>query len=546
MTEAVCKEKSCYLRSDTKLELLAFRWYAWPHLVAPLQHAMNMAFRHVPLLESYLANPQIHAVTVQDPSMLGAPFVDIPPPQSSQARELLLDTTRRGARLIEVAQAFKELNRRIQAVATGFSLDGEYERLPAALRGVVELVYDTNSHPRIRLLEELAYLQEELDDRDGQEVCVSNVRDVDRKFFLTTPRLRKADALDLQMSFDDPRIDVLASLRTRALPRQQIVEKLQLQPEQAALLDNFLTERAPVRLQPEYAGPGVRVRYFGHACVLVQSAASAVLMDPLTAWERDGSGQNLTFDDLPDRIDYAVLSHCHMDHCCPEMIVQLRHRVRQWAVPRNVCGELADPSMKLLLRRLGCANVIVCDPLDRLPLSDGELVSLPFPGEHCGLDIASKQSMAVTICGRRFLFLVDSDAVDAALYRRLARIVPRADALFIGMECQGAPLSWFYGPLLGKATSRKDDESRRGNASNCARALQAISHIECGDVYVYAMGNESWNRYLLGLEYGEDSIQVTESDKLVDLCRRTGKRAQRLSCSQELQFAPGAAPLLSV
>jgi len=544
MSEAVPKGL-WYLRSDTKLELLAFRWYAWPHLISPLQHAMNMAFRHVPLLESYLANPQVHAATVQDPSMLGAPFVDIPPQQSSQARELLQDTGRRGARLIELAQAFKELNRRTQAVATGFSLDGEYERLPAALRGLVELVYDTNSHPRIRLLEELAYLQEELDDREGQEVCLSNVRDLDRKFFLTTPRLKRADALDLPMRFDDPRIDVLASLRTRGLPRSQIVAQLQLDPQQAALLDNFLTEEAPVRLQPEYTSPGVRVRYFGHACVLVQSAVSAVLLDPLTAWERDASGRNLTFNDLPDRIDYAVLSHCHMDHCCPEMIVQLRQRVREWVVPRNVCGELADPSMKLLLRRLGCANVTVCDPLDRLPLVDGELVSLPFPGEHCGLDIASKHSMAVSMRGRRFLFLVDSDAVDAALYSRLARIVPQADALFIGMECHGAPLSWFYGPLLGKATSRRDDESRRGNASNCARALQAIGHIQCADVYVYAMGNENWNRYLLGLEYSADSIQVTESDKLVDLCRQAGRQAQRLSCSRELHFAAGAAaPLL--
>jgi hypothetical protein len=218
------------------------------------------------------------------------------------------------------------------------------------------------------------------------------------------------------------------------------------------------------------------------------------------------------------------------------MIVQLRRRVRQWVVPRNVCGELADPSMKLLLRRLGCLNVIVCDPLDRLPLSDGELVSLPFPGEHCGLDIASKQSMAVSVRGRQFVFLVDSDAVDAALYRRLAHIVPKADALFIGMECHGAPLSWFYGPLMGKTMSRKDDESRRGNASNCERAAQAIGAIECADIYVYAMGNESWNRYLLGLEYSEDSIQLTESDKLVDLCRGAGKRAQRLSGSRELQF----------
>jgi L-ascorbate metabolism protein UlaG (beta-lactamase superfamily) len=537
MTESVSSDGPCFLRSDTKLELLAFRWYAWPHLVAPLQHAMNMAFRHLPLLESYLANPDVHAASVQDPRMLGAPFIDVPPPQSSQARALLQDTVGRGARLIALAQAYKELNRRIQAVATGYSLDGEYERLPAALRGVVELVYDTNSQPRIRLFEELAYLQEELDDRQGQEVCLSSVRDVDRKFFLTTPRLKRPDALDLQMSFDDPRIDVLAGLRTHALRRREIIDRLALAPEQAASLDNFLTERAPARLQPGYEGPGVRVRYFGHACVLVQSAASTVLMDPLTAWERDSSGQNLTFSDLPDEIDYAVLSHCHMDHCCPEMIVQLRQRVRQWVVPRNVCGELADPSMKLLLRRLGCANVIVCDPLDRLPLSDGELVSLPFPGEHCGLDIASKQSVALTLRGRRFVFLVDSDAVDAVLYQRLAGIVPRADALFIGMECQGAPLSWFYGPLLGKATSRKDDESRRGNASSCARAAQAIGSIECRSVYVYAMGNESWNRYLLGLEYSEDSIQVTESDKVVELCRRAGKQAQRLSCSQELLFS---------
>ena len=536
MTGSVLSDRPCFLRSDTKLELLAFRWYAWPHLVAPLQHAMNMAFRHLPLLESYLADPEVHAASVQDPRMLGAPFIDIPPPQSHHARTLLHDTINRGARLIGLAQAYKELNRRLQAVATGYSLDGEYEHLPPMLRGVVELVYDTNGHPRIRLFEELAYLQEELDDRQGQEVCLSNVRDVDRKFFLTTPRLKRADVLDLQMSFDDPRIDVLAGLRTQSLRRMDIIDRLALPAEQAALLDNFLTEQPPVRLRPQYAGPGVRVRYFRHACVLVQSATSSVLMDPLTAWERDSSGQNLTFNDLPDQIDYAVLSHCHMDHCCPEMIVQLRRRVRQWVVPRNVCGELADPSMKLLLQRLGCVNVTVCDPLDRLALPDGELLSLPFPGEHCGLDIASKHSVALTLRERRFVFLVDSDAVDAALYHRLAGIVPRADALFIGMECQGAPLSWFYGPLLGKAMSRKDDESRRGNASNCTRAAQAIGSIDCRNVYVYAMGNESWNRYLLGLEYSEDSIQVTESDEVVDLCRRAGKHAQRLSCSQELLF----------
>jgi hypothetical protein len=104
------------------------------------------------------------------------------------------------------------------------------------------------------------------------------------------------------------------------------------------------------------------------------------------------------------------------------------------------------------------------------------------------------------------------------------------------MECQGAPLSWFYGPLLGKTVSRRDDESRRGNASNCARALEAIECLDCKSVYVYAMGNESWNRYLLGLEYAGDSIQITESDKFVEQCRLADKYAERLNGSRELYF----------
>lgn len=546
MTRTVQASAQYFLRADAKLELLTLGWYAWPHLISPVQHAMNIAFRHIPLLESFVANPAVHAAAVQDPNMLGAPFIDIEPARVADVRALLEETLSRAAPAIRFAQALRETNRRLPASASGYSMDSEYDRLPAELRGLVELTYDTNNSPKLRVQEELACRQEELDDSSWQEVRVSDVRDVDRKFFLTTPRLANPDSLQLKIALADPRLDALTQLRTSPMTRTGLGDVLELDGSQRALLERFLTEEPPVRLQPDYSGTGVRVRYFGHACVLVQSAESSVLVDPLTAWERESDPSSLTFSDLPDNIDYAVLSHCHMDHCCPEMIVQLRRRVGTWVVPRNTSGEIADPSMKLILNRLGCANVRVVDPFDTIALPDGEIVSLPFPGEHCSLDIASKHSLAVNLRGRSFLFLVDSDAVDAMLYRRLARFMGHPDALFIGMECYGAPLSWFYGPLLGKATSRRDDESRRGNASNGARAWQAIENIDCDSVFVYAMGNQSWNRYLLGLEYTAESVQIVESDKFVEICRRAGRHAERLSRSRELVYPPRTSASVAV
>ena len=137
---------------------------------------------------------------------------------------------------------------------------------------------------------------------------------------------------------------------------------------------------------------------------------------------------------------FVVLSHAHQDHSSG-VLVQLRQRIGEICVARNNPGNLADPSLKLILHELGFDNVRVLDPLDSIKTADGEIVSLPFPGEHCDLDVATKQCVFLNLKGRRLAFLVDSDAIDPALYRRLAGRVGTAplDALFIGMEC-GAPL----------------------------------------------------------------------------------------------------------
>jgi L-ascorbate metabolism protein UlaG (beta-lactamase superfamily) len=266
---------------------------------------------------------------------------------------------------------------------------------------------------------------------------------------------------------------------------------------------------------------------------LVQTAQVSILFDPMLAFEDVPDGR-FTFCDLPPFIDYVVLTHNHQDHCSPEMLMQLRHRVGRVIVPRNNTGSLCDPSMKLILRRLGITRVDVLDAFDRIELPEGQLTALPFAGEHTDLDIHTKQTAFVSLKGRGILFLVDSDGWDPALYRRvIGKLRQPVDMLFLGMECHGAPLTWLYGPLLTQRISRRDDESRRLSGANCERAWNVLQEIRAPNVLVYAMGQEPWLRFVMGLEYAPDSIQLTESAKFVERCAQSGVRAEYLRTSAE-------------
>ena len=48
------------------------------------------------------------------------------------------------------------------------------------------------------------------------------------------------------------------------------------------------------------------------------------------------------------------------------------------------------------------------------------------------------------------------------------------DALFLGMECEGSPMSWGYGHLLTQGIDRKFDQARRDRGSNAAEANALI------------------------------------------------------------------------
>lgn len=520
MTEQV------YLKNATKLEPLSARWYTWSHLVSPVQHALNMAFRHVPSFQSFVSNAAIHEAASRNPKMLGGSFMELASSNVADVSQLMTETRERYTHMLRFAEDLVELDKSLQA-ESGFSLDHVYEKLTPALAGMVEVSYDTNNHPGFRVIEELAY-RGGLDNLPTQEISFTLMRDTERNFFLNTPRLPSDARMIFPLAFTDPRMDLVARARLHPTPFDDLAEAFGVTPDERSRFREYFTTDAPRRNDPAYLGDGVRVRYFGHACVLIQSSDVSVLIDPFLTWDDDGDEEHLCFNDLPDHIDYVFLTHNHQDHFSPELLLQLRHRIGRVLVPRNNPNNVADPSMRLALRSLGFHNVHVMDWMETLELPGGAITSVPFYGEHADLNIVSKHGMHLRLKGRTFLFLADSDCKDRTLYRRVVASLGSVEMLFIGMECDGAPLSWMYGTYLSRPVSRKDDASRRLSGSDAAKAWAIAEEFGCRTAYVYAMGQEPWMRFVTGLEYTPQSKQLIESDKFVAMCRDRGLAADRL------------------
>ncbi|PPJ44623.1 hypothetical protein C0075_25495, partial [Rhizobium sp. KAs_5_22] len=92
-----------------------------------------------------------------------------------------------------------------------------------------------------------------------------------------------------------------------------------------------------------------RIRYFGHACAMIQCAGVSILIDPLISYPNEAEIPHFTFDDLPAHIDYVLITHPHQDHVVFETLLRLRHKVGQVVVGRAGGGGLADVSLKLML-----------------------------------------------------------------------------------------------------------------------------------------------------------------------------------------------------
>jgi L-ascorbate metabolism protein UlaG (beta-lactamase superfamily) len=533
------KQEQYYLRQNVQVEPLVDQWYAWPHLIPPATTARNIVHRHFKIMDSYINSPQIHASAVKNPKMLGGPFIDYGGKRVDDIRELRECTKRKRAALLELSEAIDSLDAMLRSSAKGYSLHSLYQNVPPALRGYVELVYDLNNHPSFRLIEPLLY-RSRYYDPSQQSLMLSMISCDDRPFVLSTPRLGSDDALHLPLAFDDPAVDEL--FRLKSVPRSwdEIKDMLRISDSQDELLRSFLTPEPPPAYLP-YSGPGLRWRYFGHACILLESQGISMLFDPVLSYTYENGVSRYTYLDLPDSIDYVLITHDHQDHILFETLLQIRHKVKNVVVPRNNGGRLQDPSLRLLFQNCGFKNVIEIDELQEIHDGNVHITGLPFFGEHADLDIMTKLAWLVRIGSHSLLFAADSCNIEPQLYEHLHREIGNVDALFLGMECDGAPLSWLYGPLLTQKLDRAMDESRRLSGSNFDQGMHIVHTFHCREAYVYAMGQEPWLNYIMSIKYTEQSRPIVESDRLIEACRQRGIIAERLFGEKEILLEPNPA-----
>ena len=534
-------EERFYLRQNVQVEPLIDLWYAWPHLVPPATAARNITERHFKIMDSYINAPQIHANAVKNPKMKGGPFIDYEGQRVDEIRALRDRIKRERPHLLELSAALETLDGVLRDSARGYSLQPLYQKVPDVLRGYVELVYDLNNHPSFRLIEPLLY-RSKFYDRSQQSLMLSTITNNERPFVLSTPRLPWDRALHLQRQFDDEVVDRLFYLKTTPMCWGEIKEMLEVKDSQDELLRSFLTEETPEPYRP-YQGPGVRWRYFGHACILIEAAGVSLMFDPVLSYTYENSISRYTYQDLPDSIDYVLITHNHQDHILFETLLQIRHKVRTIVVPRNAGGHLQDPSLKLLLQNAGFRNVVEVTELDSITENHVRITGLPFLGEHADLNILTKMAWLVSVGSHSLLFAADSCNIEPRLYEHLHREIGDVDALFLGMECDGAPLSWLYGPLLTQRLERTMDESRRLAGSNFEQATSIVELFNCKEVYVYAMGQEPWLNYIMSIKYTDASRPIIDSNRLLEACRQKGIIAERLYGEKEALIEGGPTDL---
>ena len=529
------RNKLLYLKQNVLVEPLFNQWYAWPYLISPVTAAMYIV-NHLKIMQSFVAAPQVHVAALKNPAMRGGPFINYDASKAPGIKALIEKTNADHASLLELATAIHRMNAMLASEASGFSLEPLYEQVPAPLKGYVELMYDLNNNPSIRFIEGLLYKSPYYNEA-SQSVALSLVNQDERPFALSTPNLSDGGKLCLNLPFRSAALDALFKMKTEPQSFDYITEVLKVPKTDEELFASFFTTEAPPATVG-YQGNDVRVRYFGHACILVESKETSILFDPLISYKYENGIERYTYTDLPAVIDYVVITHSHQDHCMFETLLQLRHKIKHIVVPKNNGGGLADPSLKFILQQVGFKSVIEIEEMETIEVVGGEIIGLPFLGEHADLNIRTKLAYCVNLKGTKVMCAADSNNIEPSLYRHVHSAVGDVDVLFLGMECEGGPLTWLYGPLLTNPLARKMDQSRRLDGSDHGKGMDIVNRLNAKQVYIYAMGQEPWLTFLTSIQYTDDSRPIVESDKVVAECLSRGIISERLFGHKEILLQP--------
>ncbi len=523
------------LAGHTVIEPLIDHWIAWPHNFSPLLYGLHLLNYQQAVLASYLKNPRLHVDSCRNPKLLGGPFVDIAIDRLSEVQELFADMQQRHADLLIFALDFTQFQNALMQTATGQCIESSYAALPESMCGLMELGYDYHNHPVVRCFESLIYASGHYK-RDVQSFRLFALEHDDaRPYYMSTPRLRNPDDIMWTVPFDGQCVDTLFRLDTDPQPLGAIRQLLGLTAADDEKLLSLLSSQS-ANESPEWQGQGLRLRYFGHASVLLESKDVSILTDPFIAVTPKQSGMDrLTFADLPARIDYVLITHGHHDHFVFESLLRLRHRIGTLVVPRHSGIFHGDLSLKLMAQKLGFSSVVEVDALDSIAFPGGSITATPFLGEHCDL-LHAKSSYVVSYGDDRIMFAADSCCLDPRVYERVKAVLGPISTVFIGMECVGAPLSWVYAPLLPIKPAREHDQSRRSHANDAHSAWQLLRAVGARQAFVYALGREPWLKYFMALTPSEDDPYMQEINKLIETARIEGQVDVQLLFGQKELF----------
>ena len=512
-------DKKWYLKEEVYFEPLFNHWYAWPHLIAPATCARHVVNTHKRIMTSFVNNFHLHLLANKEKDLAGSDYLNCTEEQLPDIRNLLAELKDKCVDLLDLADAIKKLDELLRNHTSGESIEPLYAQVPEPLQGYVELFLDIEHNAGYRFIEPLLY-RSKFYKPELQSLSFGLISRVgERPFVFSTPRLPDENHLQTQVAFNDPLVDEIFKARETPmsdLDLQALSERVETVGGVA--VTEMFTEQAPeINFQP--VTEGVRLTYTGHAGFMLETADVTIMIDPVIA-SRDPADPDamLSFSELPPKIDYTLLTHCHQDHVNIETLLQLRYKQDKIVVPKNNGGTLIDPAIRLMLKELNFDAVEVED-LEEIQVPGGRIVAIPFLGEHGDLNIRSKSAWYVELLGRKFFFGADSSNPDNKLYERLGSMFNDVDVLAIGMECVGAPYTWLYGALNTKTVSKNIKNSRRLNGSDYEQAFPMVEAFGADTVIVYALGREKCYKYFMGLEYDEDSRQILESNKMVEACQ---------------------------
>lgn len=486
--------KQYQLSTSVIAEPLILQWYAQPWLYSPKTAAFLLINEKLPLLEQYLEDSDIANQANQWQELKNAAFVALDNKHFNAVENLYNLMKGCLQKHHDFIATFFELNEAILKNDSIEQAEQLIKTLPEGLRPYVEIYYELNHQLQFSLSEPLLYHSNYFL-KDKQSIRLYSTTTDERPPVNTTPRVDFNNSNQIHQPFDSDWLSQLFQTRFKPTTAEELKDTLDIDISDSQWSQHF-TEHKPNK-NDCFEG----TKYIGHASLLMSHQGKHILIDPVIPAKYTNCSDRYSWDDLPSRIDAILITHSHTDHFNIETLMQLKGITNNIIVP-STSPFLLDPSLKRILENLGFKQITVVDPLDNIALSDAfKITAIPFQGEHAGFGIMGKTGYCIQRNQHKSLALADCNILNPSTYEFIQNKIGDVDAIFISLECEGAPLDWLVKPFYKDTIPWEISSKRKWVAADAQQIIQLCQIFSCNNVYLYAMGFEPWLKPIMEVDY---------------------------------------------